>query len=205
MRRKSGNNTAFNDMLFNVLLGFVVLFIIAFLLINPISKKNDIPAKAEFMVLMEWPDMAVSDIDLWVQHEDQLSAVGFNNKDRDGINLERDDLGASNDRIVIEGETTIIRVNREVTNIRGVKPGTYYVNAHSYSWRDNEPIEVQITVIDLNPRYKEVYVMKLMFSGGNQVQKYPAFTVDADGKVTSVFQSNKNIVPIGRSGGGNGP
>ena len=43
-RRKAGN-LAFNDLLSNVLVGFVMLFVIAFLLINPITKKNDIQAK----------------------------------------------------------------------------------------------------------------------------------------------------------------
>ena len=48
-RRKAGN-LAFNDLLFNVLVGFVMLFVIAFLLINPITKKNDIPSKAEYQL-----------------------------------------------------------------------------------------------------------------------------------------------------------
>ena len=40
--RRQGSNLAFNDLLFNVLIGFVMLFVIAFLLINPIAKKADI-------------------------------------------------------------------------------------------------------------------------------------------------------------------
>ncbi len=38
--RRQGSNLAFNDLLFNVLIGFVMLFVIAFLLINPIAKKQ---------------------------------------------------------------------------------------------------------------------------------------------------------------------
>ena len=43
MERKYHSNLAFNDLLFNVMLGFVLLFIIAFLLINPPTKKDEVP------------------------------------------------------------------------------------------------------------------------------------------------------------------
>ena len=55
-KRRLGSGLAFNDLLFNVLIGFVMLFIIAFLLINPITKKADIPVKAEFIITIEWED-----------------------------------------------------------------------------------------------------------------------------------------------------
>ena len=71
------SNTAFLDLLFNVLLGFVVLFVIALLMINPITKKNDIPTKAEFMIIVEWPWDINADIDTWVRGPDDRDAVGF--------------------------------------------------------------------------------------------------------------------------------
>ena len=58
--------TSYNDLLFNVLVGFVLLFILAFMLINPITKKAEIPKKAEIMVMLEWEDKSKDDIDLWV-------------------------------------------------------------------------------------------------------------------------------------------
>ena len=47
---------AFTDLLFNILIGFAFLFIIAFILINPITLASSVKAKAEFMVIMEWED-----------------------------------------------------------------------------------------------------------------------------------------------------
>jgi hypothetical protein len=64
-----GSNLSFNDLLFNVLVGFVMLFVIAFLLINPITKKSDIPIKAEFLIIMHWPNALADDLDLWVQRD----------------------------------------------------------------------------------------------------------------------------------------
>ena len=36
------------------------------MLINPITKKAEIPKKAEIMVMLEWEDKSKDDIDLWV-------------------------------------------------------------------------------------------------------------------------------------------
>ena len=54
----------FIDLLFNILLGFAFLFIIAFLLIKPEAKKHDFERRAEFVVVLEWDHDASDDIDL---------------------------------------------------------------------------------------------------------------------------------------------
>ena len=65
-----GGRTAFIDLLFNVLIGFVFMFILAFLLINPISKKKDIEEKAEYVITMTWPKHLDDDLDLWLETPD---------------------------------------------------------------------------------------------------------------------------------------
>ena len=52
----------FIDMLFNILVGFAFLFIVAFILIKPEAKKKDFDRRAEFIVVMEWDDGAPDDI-----------------------------------------------------------------------------------------------------------------------------------------------
>ena len=64
--RSYGSQVAFIDLLFNTLVGFVFLFILAFILINPIAKKSDIEVVAEFIVKINWPDASPDDIDLWM-------------------------------------------------------------------------------------------------------------------------------------------
>ena len=58
IRRKGKyhSHTSFLDLLFNTLVGFVMLFIIAFLLISPIKKKKDIEQKAEYVITVTWPN-----------------------------------------------------------------------------------------------------------------------------------------------------
>ena len=64
---KYKSTIGFTDLLFNILVGFAFLFIIAFLLIKPESKKEDFNRRAEFVVVMEWDNDANGDIDLYVQ------------------------------------------------------------------------------------------------------------------------------------------
>jgi len=64
---KFKSTIGFTDLLFNILVGFAFLFIVAFLLIKPESKEKDFDRRAEFIVVMEWDSEATDDIDLHVQ------------------------------------------------------------------------------------------------------------------------------------------
>ena len=88
------STTGLNDLLFNLLVGFVFLFIVAFLLINPPTKKEDAPKKAEYLIIIEWDETANDDIDLWVQ-DPSGTTVSFTHKTGGLLNLEKDDLGMS--------------------------------------------------------------------------------------------------------------
>jgi hypothetical protein len=75
MSNRYGSNLSFNDVLFNALLGFVVLFVLALLLINPITKKSDIPAKAEILITLEWEDESADDIDITAKFSKQTQWI----------------------------------------------------------------------------------------------------------------------------------
>jgi hypothetical protein len=195
-RRSSGQETAMNDMLSNIALGFIMLFIIAVMMMNPITKKNDVPSKNEFMILMEWDPESIDDVDMWVQYKDE-SPVGFSNRNSGWVNLDRDDLGQAGDSILIDGKYVDLKINRETTNLRGIRAGDYYVVAHMYNRRDpdrSNPQQVKIIVIDINP-YKEVYTITMPLNNTNDVARFPAFTVDEQGKVVAVFNHTRNIIP----------
>ena len=190
--RRQGSNLAFNDLLFNVLIGFVMLFVIAFLLINPIAKKADIPVKAEFIIVLEWDNEATDDVDLWVQLDDRLP-VGFSNRENAPLHLDRDDLGTTNDKILIDGVTHIIKVNRETTTIRGIVPGDYFVVVHAYHKKE-VTIPYTVTVIKVNP-FRQIYSLTGVLKVDREINRLPAFTVESNGRVRSVFQHFKHVVP----------
>ena len=190
--RRSGSNLAFNDLLFNVLIGFVMLFVIAFLLINPIAKKADIPVKAEFIIVLEWDNEARDDLDLWVQLDENIP-VGFSNRENTPLHLDRDDLGTTNDKIVIDGVTVIIKSNRETTTIRGIIPGDYFIAVHAYHKKELT-IPYTVTVIKVNP-FRQVYSITSEMVKMRAIHRLPAFTVESNGRVSSVFKHMKNVVP----------
>lgn len=193
-QRRSNGSLAFNDLLFNVLVGFVMLFVIAFLLINPPTKKEDVPSKAEVLIILEWEDEAADDVDLWVQRNNERP-VGFSNKVVAPLHLDRDDLGWSNDRVVVDGQVKIIRTNIETMTLRGNAPGNYYVSVHYYN-QVQDQVKYKVTVMKVNP-FKQVYSVTGVLSSMREEQRLPAFTIDKDNMVTDVFNHARSVVMRG--------
>ena len=127
------SSIGFIDLLFNILLGFAFLFIVAFLLIKPEAKKKDFDRRAEFVIILEWDHDASDDLDLYV--EDPMGdRVSFRVPRINFMHLDKDDLGKTNDTIVdADGTRSTVMINREVVTIRGISPGEFIINAHYYS------------------------------------------------------------------------
>ena len=194
MSTRYGSNLSFNDVLFNALLGFVVLFVLALLLINPITKKSDIPAKAEVLIILEWDSEVADDIDIWAHGPNMGAPISFQNKHSGYMHLDRDDLGRSSDVMMIDGEKIIIKINREVVTLRGIAPGDYYINIHVYHKnKETGPTKYTITLLDVNP-YKEVYVMQGELHNRGDIVRLPGFTLNEEGEITDIWTSDKIIV-----------
>ena len=131
MQRRYHTNLPFLDLLFNVLIGFVFLFIVSFLLINPIAKRADIEVKAEFLITVFWPDNLEDDVDIYVE-DPAGNLVWFKSREPGLMHLDRDDLGKRNDEVVTAAGTILFPENREIVTLRGIVPGEYVVNVHCY-------------------------------------------------------------------------
>jgi len=133
---KYKSTIGFTDLLFNILVGFAFLFMIAFILIKPEAKKQDFERKAEFVVVLEWDHDQPDDIDLYVQ-DPTGTKVHFRLPITNFMYLDKDDLGFANDIVMnVDGTITKVNINREVVTIRGIIPGEYIINAHYYSSRN---------------------------------------------------------------------
>ena len=155
----------FIDLLFNMLIGFVFLFMLAFLLINPVAKKETIKPKAEYFIELEWDGEKPFDLDIWVK-DNMGHIVSFRRPDDALIHLERDDLGTVNDTYVDQnGKTVYLKENREVVAIRTPEARSYLVTIHFYNARKFPAPLTHATVklLKVNP-YKEEYTKKLFFS-----------------------------------------
>ena len=154
-RQRYKTSFGFIDLLMNLLVGFAFMFILAFMLINPIAKKHEFDPKAEYLIIMTWDSESNSDIDMWIK--DNLGhTISFRLKDQAMINLDRDDLGFVNDSYRnAQGEIIKRHYNREVISIRTKEPRRYLVTVHYYSSRgktNGKAIEeINIELVQLNP------------------------------------------------------
>ena len=216
---KYKSTIGFTDLLFNILVGFAFLFIIAFLLIKPEAKKKDFDRNAEFVVVLEWDKEAKGDIDLYV--EDPLGdKCSFRQTVANFMHLDKDDLGSINDTVVnADGTVSTVKINREVITIRGIIAGEYIINAHYYSERDYSNIDnrvemgtsarkkkskeltVKIELHKVNP-YTIMWAGEKKFRGKGQEETFVRFRLDKDGKVLSPFTFEKKdfVTPLMTTG-----
>ena len=229
-KNKYKSTIGFTDMLFNILVGFAFLFIIAFLLIKPEAKKENFERKAEFVVVLEWDHDQPDDIDLYVQ-DPTGTKVHFRLPITNFMYLDKDDLGYANDIVKnIDGTITKVNINREVVTIRGIIPGEYIINAHYYSSRkwtgqgtfrntadivservsvdrhgQGKPTGKQLTVkIELHKvdPYKIWWIGEKTFTHRGQEETFVRFTIDQEGKQVGGFtyEKKKFVTPFGNMG-----
>ncbi len=188
----------FYDMLFNMLIAFVFCFIIALLAMNPKAlKSGDVPAKAEYIITLSWPDLDPNDLDAWVQGPSG-EVVWYRAREAGLMHLDRDDRGTSNDTIVVNGRKIINPLNQEVVTIRGIEPGEYVVNAHYFESKEvdaadpkaGHPVEASVSVVKVNPRAEVVFYGQQTLAQRGTETTMVRFTILPDGSV-----GNMNTVP----------
>jgi len=184
------------DLLFNLLIGFVFLFIIAFIMIRPITKTKTIDPKAEYLIIMSWPEGDENDIDLWVKAE-KSKIVSFRSKDSGLMHLDRDDLGGTNDTIIVDGKPTKSKINREVVSIRQKIQDKYYVNVHWYSQKGENSaiadIKVEVILLRVNP-YKEVAKSTVVLPTKGAEGAAFQFYIGEDGDIEQVTKDEERWV-----------
>ena len=195
-KRRSGEVEVdpFYDMLFNMLIAFVFCFIIALLAMNPKAlKAGDIPAKAEFIITVSWPDNNPNDLDTWVQ-DPAGDLVWFRAREAGLMHLDRDDRGLANDTIVVNGKQIVNPLNQEVVTLRGIAPGEYTVNIQYYETKNGEPVEATVSLVKVNPRAEVVYYGTATLARKGDEATALRFTVLPDGTVNNINTLPKTLV-----------
>jgi hypothetical protein len=193
-RAREAEVDPFYDMLFNMLIAFVFCFIIALLAMNPKAlKTGDIPAKAEFIITVSWPDMNPNDVDTWAQ-DPAGNLIWFRAREAGLMHLDRDDRGLTNDTIIVNGHQIVNPLNQEVVTIRGIAAGEYTLNAHYYDSKDGKPVEVTVSVVKVNPKAEVVYYGTVTLARKGDEATAVRFTVLPDGGVTNINTLPKTLV-----------
>lgn len=184
----------FYDMLFNMLIAFVFCFVIAILAFNPQARKaGDVPAKAEFMVTVAWPDGNPNDVDAWVM-EPGGKTLWFRQRDAGLLHLDRDDRGARNSSVLVNGTAYTSAIRQEIVTLRGIVPGEYVVNAHYYDSADQLPVDVTVTVVKVNPQAEIVFTGTQQIPRKGDERTLVRFTLDDAGQVLALSTTPKTIV-----------
>ena len=200
--KKYTSSLAFVDFLFILLLAFISMFMLALILINPVTKKTEVERKAEFLITLEWDKKSQDDVDIWVQ-DPQGQVVSFRNNTVGVMHLDKDDLGQVNDTIhFADGTSQVIYLNREVVTLRGWIQGEYIINVHMYNKRDRdisadfgESTRVEVEMLRLNP-YEILFAESfIMVSRGEEVT-VRRITLNKDGKVIGTNKLEKSFVTI---------
>ena len=122
------------DALFNML-GVLITFIVVLLAqINPPSDPT-IDPPGNIVASISWPS-GPTDVDLWVQHADEV-AVGYSRRSGLVWSLLRDDLGQTNDNTPL---------NYENAFTRGIPNGEYGVNVRCFACGSQLPVSVVVEV-----------------------------------------------------------
>lgn len=188
------NQTSFLDLLFNTLVGFVFLFVMAFLLINPIAEKANIKSNAEFIIDMTWQTGNKNDVDIWL--EDPVgNLLWFRAKDVGLMHLDRDDLGHDSDNITLpDGSVISHEMNQEIVTIRGFIPGEWTLNIHFYLEKDKVRPIVSVQFSKLNPSVKLLLNKKITLTEEWQEETVARFTMDRQGEISNWNTLPKNLV-----------
>ena len=192
MKRNYHTNLAFLDVLFNTLLCFAALFALSFILINPSRTEKNVEMKAEFVIVVTWPQELDDDVDVYL--EDPVGhLVAFMRREDGLMHLDRDDLGSRNDFINTPAGRVEYPQNREIVTIRGIVPGEYVLNVHMYSKKSvGASTPVTVLVDKINP-YGTVVVKTVELGNTGDEKTICRFVVDTEGKVTDVTYLFKKL------------
>ncbi len=186
----------FTDLLFNALLGFTFLFLVAIMFMNPEAKSGIIDPKAEYILTITWEDNSPDDVDVWVE-DPEGQILWFRTPEAGLLHLDRDDRGLVNDTITIAGEEVQNPLNQEVVTLRGVVKGEYIVNLHYYASETGTPVDVNVRLVKVNPKLEVVYYGTVNLEKRGDEKTAVRFKIGGDGDVYGINFLPKSLVQLG--------
>ena len=197
MRHRSYRHTesqdAFTDVLFNVLLGFALMFIASLVLMQDPNDEGKTDPKAEILITIRWPDGHPDDVDTLVEGP-RGDLLWYNNRDTALMHLDRDDRGLFADRVVLDGVIVSNPINQETVTLRALQSGEYVVNLLHYKSNYPDPLPVDVKVEKLNPEVSLVFYGRLNLEGSGDEQTALRFTIGAGGEVVGTNELPKKLL-----------
>ena len=192
--RRKLSSTSLLDMLFNLLLGFIILTIVAFLQVKPLVKKADIKTKAEYIITVTWDKGNLDDVDTWLQ-DPTKEIVYYRDKEMGLSHIDRDDRGNVNDDVLLPDGTKVKNpYNQEITSIRGFISGEWILNVHMFDKRENKPTIVRVKIEKINPVVKLIWSKDVILFEKNDEETICRFTMNQSGETVSIDEMPAKLV-----------
>ena len=192
-RPNSDGADPFTDLLFNTLIGFLLLFFIAILFLNPEKKAADVKLDAQYIISVSWPNNSPDDVDTWVE-DPQGRVTWYRNRNQGLVHLDRDDRGMLNDKITQDGEEILNPLNQEIVTLRGIVAGEYTINLHYFESQTKQPVDVKVQVARVNPVYEIVYNKTTKLEKKGVETTAVRFSLKSDGDVSNFNNLQKTLV-----------
>ena len=199
MHRQRFYTDPFTDLLFNALLGFVFLFMVAILFMNPIAKLGTVNLKAEFIITLTWPDNQPDDLDIWVE-DPHGEIVSYLQREAGWLHLDRDDRGSLNDTIEINGQKILHPINQEVVTMRGIISGEYVVNVYYYESVTRGPVSATVQIDKINPVLETVFFDRVVLESQDVEKTVVRFRVSDRGEIVGVDRRPRRLTPYALEG-----
>jgi hypothetical protein len=193
IRKNYSCNTSFLDLLFNMLLAFACLFVLAFALINQNKKTPDV--KASYLITFTWPKELDNDVDAYVE-DPEGNLVCFVRREDGLMHLDRDDLGYKNDTINTRFGKITYNENKEIITLRGTTVGEYCVNIHAYNFNHQVPTEVTVQLEKVSPTYSVLVQRKITLNKVGDEKTAFRFKINSKGDLESVSDLEKKLLGI---------
>lgn len=196
-RYRFGNLLGYVDIVMNLLMGFIVLFIFAFMLMKVDTSKNKNPEllkyKAKVIIHLHWDDKSNTDLDLWVRSSNPTNIVSFRQKESPNMWLDHDSQGASSNKVTMaDGTVKETFGNDEVVQFKECTNTRVNVNIHTYNTSDDKstfPLPATVEVI-MPTSFKRVLTKTLLIPStvGGEVTAF-SFNLNEQCKISDVDEN----------------
>lgn len=203
--RRLSSKIISTDLMSNMLLGFLALFVLAIVRMNVQKAKQDeesLKTEGEFVVVIRWPDDSNDDVDLHVMDPSHRIAY-FASRDVGLMHLEHDDQGSTGDTVDTGTESVSVAKNEERLILRGIVPGEYVVNVHMYGKRDPRPTPVTAILYRLAGTDAEIVRRERVLAANGDEQTAFRFTLKKDKTVSDIDAELQRRFVGGAGVGGN--
>jgi hypothetical protein len=177
----------------NLLMCFIVLFVLAFILIKVVSDKDKQTAlqpKGKVIIHLHWDDKSDTDLDLWVRTDNPRRIVSFREKDVSNMWLDHDSQGIKSNQVIMsDGSIKETFGNDEIVQMKECTNTRVDVNVQTYKLSNDiteYPLSATVEVI-MPPSYDKIITKTFTMSGVKGEEKTAfSFDLDEDCKISNV-------------------